>query len=99
MWYYENLILNTSDRLLDIISTIFFSVVLGFRWGFSIWTFLFHYESNNPTAGKKDTLVFQIQSVIMDTVVISPIRVNPIETKAIQLEVEPLHVELEVNDT
>lgn len=35
----------------------------------------------------------------MDTVVISPIRVNPIETKAIQLEVEPLHVELEVNDT
>ena len=89
--------LNTSDRLLDIISTIFFSVVLVFV-GFSIGH-SFHYESNNPTAGKKETLVFQIQSVIMDTVVISPIRVNPIETKAIQLEVEPLHVELEVNDT
>ena len=60
--------LNTSDRLLDIISTIFFSVVLVFV-GFSIGH-SFHYESNNPTAGKKDTLVFQIQSVIMDTVVI-----------------------------
>lgn len=35
----------------------------------------------------------------MDTVVISPIRVKPIETKAMQLEVEPLHVELEVSDT
>ena len=43
--------LNTSDRLLDIISTIFFSVVLVFV-GFSIGH-SFHYESNNPTAGKK----------------------------------------------
>jgi hypothetical protein len=89
--------LNTGNRLLDIVSAIFFSVVLVFI-GFSIGD-SFHRESNNPDAGKKDTLVFQIQSVIMDTVVISPIRVNPIETKAIQLEVEPLHVELEVSDT
>lgn len=89
--------LNTGNRLLDIVSTVFFSVVLIFI-GFSIGH-SFHCESNNPNVGKKDTLVFQIQSVIMDTVVISPIRVNPIETKAIQLEVEPLHVELEVSDT
>lgn len=89
--------LNTSDRLLDIISAIFFSVVLVFI-GFSIGH-SFHCESNNSNVDKKDTLVFQIQSVIMDTVVISPIRVKPIETKAMQLEVEPLHVELEVSDT
>lgn len=49
--------LNTSDRLLDIISTIFFSVVLVFV-GFSIGH-SFHYESNNPTAGKKTLLCFR----------------------------------------
>lgn len=49
--------LNTSDRLLDIISTIFFSVVLVFV-GFSIGH-SFHCESNNPNAGKKTLLCFR----------------------------------------
>lgn len=96
MWKFN---LNTGDTLLDIVSAAFFSVLLvfiGFTIGYS-----FHCEGKNSNSetDRKDTLVFQVQPIVMDTVVVSPVSVIPIETKTIRMEVDPLRIKLEAGDS
>jgi hypothetical protein len=96
MWKFN---LNTGYKLLDIVSTAFFSILLvfiGFIIGHS-----FHYEEKIPNSktGPKDTLVFQVQPIVMDTIVVNPIRVIPIETKTIRLEMDSLRVKVEAGDS